>query len=293
MKKKADNWQVDEASKHFIRIKLASNRDKILAFRNRWKITNNCPGNTVGLPVWRKQISLECQNLRRKIRISELEAYFETPDALLPYPILSSEIEGRLREENWGNSLESTFALEIRALGAKLKFPSAWDLILRYFLFFDRENFDLIFNHGITLSVRYRINEEYGPIGENVCLTLSENTASPDLDNFWNNQVKPLLVNLKARTKDRLRNSKDSSIFEEMTKRKTEDEEMKKCFKGRSLQNEYKEKDIDIAIAGMDEERIDRLYGKPSQKKEKKINKTLSKKVQNIRYYRNKRRPLQ
>ncbi|MCX5638831.1 MAG: hypothetical protein NTX52_14230 [Planctomycetota bacterium] len=292
MSSNVKRWQLDETSRLFIHEKLAENHDKILAFRDRWKITDDCPGSPDGLPNWKKIIERECQHLRRKIRVSEMEVYFVIPYGELEQPVLSSDLEGRLREEDRGNSLEAAFELEVRAFGAELKFPSAWDRVLEYYLLFNNENFELVYNHGITISVRYRINKEYGLIGENVCLTLDENTASPDLENFWIEQVKHLLDNLPARVKGHTRRGKNVYIFEELLEREAMKPGWQETEKNEETGEVIKDTDVDIAIARLSDEEADRVSSFQTPEQEKQIRKTLGKKVRNARYQWNKKHPV-
>jgi hypothetical protein len=292
MKMKMKKWKVDETTKYFINLKLEKENQDIVDFRRRWKLGDKGLKDGNYYSAWVEKLEKECQNLRRPIRISELEAYFDIPDIPLARPILSSELEGRLREENLGDSFPAVFKMELRGLGKKIGIPAEHDLCLEHFITYNVVNFDLVFNHGIKTSIKYRINEEFGLIGENICLILGQNTGSEDLDNLWKREIKPRLKNLLERTRDKERKSKNAPILEEMTKKKTEDEEMKKYFKNRRVPNEHRERDRDIALVTMKEKEIDRLYSRNSPKNEKQINKTLGKKVQNIRHYRSKRHPL-
>ncbi|MCX6792320.1 MAG: hypothetical protein NT149_04765, partial [Candidatus Gottesmanbacteria bacterium] len=217
---------------------------------------------------------------------------FVIPYGELEQPVLSSDLEGRLREEDRGNSLEAAFELEVRAFGAELKFPSAWDRVLEYYLLFNNENFELVYNHGITISVRYRINKEYGLIGENVCLTLDENTASPDLENFWIEQVKPLLDNLPARVKGHTRRGKNVYIFEELLEREAMKPGWQETEKNEETGEVIKDTDVDIAIARLSDEEADRVSSFQTPEQEKQIRKTLGKKVRNARYQWNKKHPV-
>jgi len=287
-----DKWSIDKTSRHFINLILEDKKQEITNFRRRWKLGANGLPDSNFFKGWKKKVEKECQNFRRKVRVSELEVYFNAGDTLLTHPILSSEMEGRLREQNQGDNLEAVFNLEIRALGSKLRFPSEWDRFLENYVIYNEKIFELIFNRGITISVRYRVNEEYGLIGENICLILGENTGSEDLDNFWKQEIKPLLDNLQARIRDKKRLGKNIDILDEMVRRRAEAEEYRKEFKDRRISSEYKERDRDIALATMKDTEIDKLYSKISPEKEKKLNKALDRKVQNTRHYRKKRNPL-
>lgn len=292
MKKGRNTWQLDETSRHFITVILEDKKQEIVEFRRRWKLGDNGLPDKKSFPDWKDKVERECRGLRREIRVSEVEAYLDTSDALLDQPVLSSQAEGRFREENWGDSLTAAFALEIRALGRRLKFPQEWDRILEYYVLYNQKGFELIFNQGLTTSIRYRLNEEFGLLSENICLTLGENTASSDLENLWSQQIKPLLANLLVRIRDKKRKGKNALILEEMTRMKSEDAELKKQSKDLQISNEYKERDRDIALATMTDEETDRLYGHNSLRKENQVNKKLGKKVQNMKYYRSKRHPL-
>lgn len=283
MKPKRDNWKLDKTSRHFILVTLTENQNKILAFRRRWHIDDDgLPDDNYFFP-WRTEIEEECQNMRCEIRVSELEAYFEAPNEILARPILSSDLEGRLREEKRGDSLEVVFKAEIRTLGSQLELPAEWDLIIDHYVTYNVFNFDLVFNHGITTSIRYKASEDSGLIGENICLILGQNTGSEDLDNFWAREIKPLLKNLIERVKDKKRYGSAADIREKMATFGALGKNWQTSWNDPETSKLLKERDRDIVLATMSDKKADQMYSHASEKKTKKLNMILGKRVQNIR----------
>jgi len=285
-------WKVDETTKCFINLKLEKGKQDIIEFRRRWKLGDKGLKDGRYFSSWKKRIEKECQNLRRPIRISELEAYFDMPDIPLARPVLSSTLENGLREENLGDSLPVVYKIELRALGKKIGIPAEFDLFLDHFVTYNVANFDLIFNHGVKTSIRYRINEEFGLISENVCIILGQNTGSEDLDNLWKKRIKPLLENLFERIKDKNRKSKDYKILEELSKRDGKSGTSQKTKIDIATDKKMGVYDVEIAMSSMSEKERDELYEGVPIEEQIKTEKKLSRKVQNIRYYRTKRRPL-
>jgi len=299
-KHKGKKWRINETTKYFLSLILIDEkkeeRSEIIKFRLRWKLGKEGLPNERYFPEWQKKVERECQGYCHEIKVSEIEVYFNPDEKISSEPIFSSLMENRVREFDFGRNLTSLFVLEIRALGKKLRIPSEYDSYLEYFLIYDKENVHMIFNHGITTSVRFRFSEEYGELSENVCLTLGENTVSDDLDIFWETQLKPFLTSLSGRINDVKRIGRTTRLLKKMKKNKPKDGGWSSFYRDDATDKKIRTGDREIILDTLSDKQLDRLYSVNSPEKEKelnkKINKTLGRKVYNERYYRYKRKSL-
>ncbi|OQY68514.1 hypothetical protein B6D29_00755 [Microgenomates bacterium UTCPR1] len=292
--KKISKWIVDDATKFFIDFALKDEnkqeKSKIIAFRRRWLLGDYGLKNKSLFLDWTKRIRKECQSYRHEVKVSEIEVYFDTGEKFLPQPIFSTTIEQRAREEKWGDGLVSVFALELRALGYALKIPAEYDKFLEYYVIYGRKNFKRIKTPGITVSIRYRLNEFHGLIGENVCLTLGQNTGSIDLDNLWNTRVRPNLKSLEARIKDKERMSKNKKLLKEMVERNALEKNWQAEWFDPKTHKKLKETDRDIVAGTKGINELNRMYRNKSPQEVKKLNSSMGKQIQNMRYHRSKKK---
>jgi len=306
-----DRWKIDKTTRFFIDCILDKDLDdkdsKILAFRRHWELGDEGLENKKLLPDWKKKIKNRCLASEEETKVSELEVYFEKADSNSPDAVLSSVVEKRIIKEIWiedklteEEKLEykivSVFALAVRSLGYELKIPAEFDRFLEYFLIHNERHYNLILNRGITIGVRYRFNEKYGQLGENVYLILGENTSSEDFDRFWNNKVKPYLLNLPARIKGLKKLGKNTEILKEILNEKEDKNSWASFYTDHVNKKKTRIGDREIIIDKMTDRQLDKLYSAkdPTKAKEidRKINTSLNRKIHNERYYRSKRKPL-
>lgn len=282
---KTDGWKVDKTTKEFISIILDENDEKISEFRQRWKLGKRGLKDGSYFNAWKEKVEEECQNLRREINILELEAYLDMANFPLVQPILSLNLEDKFREQHLGKTLQEVFGIEIRHLGYTLNLPQEFDLFLENYITYNDKNYDLIFNHGMGLSIRYQFNEEFGLLDEKVCLTLGNNTASPDLDNYWVKEIKPLLINLQSRIRDKKRLGKNYAQLKRIVAHGKHNNKTADLIIDPATGKKERLSDAEIAIEGLSEKEADiaSSYSTPEEEKQKR--KSSQRKVQNQRHY--------
>ena len=297
---KSKRWTVSKTTKYFIDLILSDEQkekdSEIIKFRNRWKLGNKGLKDEKEYPIWKKKVEKTCQNYCHEVIISEVEVYLRIGEGKLPGPIFSSSLEDRVRTMNFGDSLTSVFAIEVRALGKKLKIPTEYDGFLEYYLIYNKMKFKFIFNRGIITTVRFRFTEKHGLLSENVCLILGENTLSTDLDNYWDKQIKPHLHELPGRINGIRRIGENTWLITKMKKHKKRDGGWSSAYIDEATDKKVRVGDREIITDSLPEEILDKLYSSSSSKNEKeinrKINRSLARKVYNTRYYRIKKKPL-
>lgn len=297
---KSKRWTVSKTTKYFIDLILSDKKNEkyceIIKFRNRWKLGHKGLEDEKDYSAWKKKVEKKCQNYCHDVTISEVEVYFKIGEGKLPGPIFSSSLEDRVRSMNFGDSLTSVFAIEVRALGKKLKIPAEYYGFLEYYLIYNKMDFKFIFNRGLTTTIRFRFSEKYGELSENICLILGENTLSTDLDNYWDKQIKPHLHQLTGRINGIRRIGENTWLITKMKKHKKRDAGWSSAYIDEATDKKIRVGDRELIINSMSENALDKLYSSSSTQNEKlinrKINRTLAKKVYNVRHYRFKKKQL-
>jgi len=298
--KKSKGWSVDDTTKFFIDERLSEDQNKkdseIVKFRTRWKLGKKGLKNPKAFPRWQKKVIRECHDYCRKIKLSELEFYFNLAEGDQKYTIPSSLLEDRTRELNFGDSLTVLFAYEALVLGRNIKIPAEYQSFFENYLLYNTKDYSLIFNHGITVSHRFRFDEENGIITENVCLILGENSISGDLDNFWEEKLKPYLINLNGRIHDIQRVGKSTYLITKMKRHKEKDGGWSSAYFDYATDKKIRVGDRELITDSLSEKELGKLYSSSSskneQKKNRNINRSLARKVYNSRYYRFKKKLL-
>jgi hypothetical protein len=297
---KSKRWSVSKTTKYFIDLILADEQkekdSEIIKFRNRWKLGNKGLKNENFYQEWKKKVEKTCQGYCDEVVISEVEVYFRIGEGKLPGPIFSSSLEDRVRTMNFGDSLTSVFAVEVRVLGKKLKIPAEYDGFLEYYLIYNKMKFKFIFNRGITTTVRFRFTEKHGLLSENVCLILGENTLSTDFDNYWDKQIKPHLHELPGRINGIRRIGENTWLITKMKKHKERDGGWSSVFIDEATDKNIRVGDRELITERLKEKALNKLYSSSSSENEKetnrKINRSLARKVYNVRQYRFKKKHL-